>query len=127
MTRPRRTCPNPRCWKLQPCPDHPRIPYANAKRTGVIYYQTVRWKRESKAFLAEYPFCTAKTYKEAALLAGGGRPWTLCGDPATIVDHRIPHRGNYEAFWDRGNWSALCAPHHQVKTGRETRERVGAR
>ena len=118
MTRPTRPCPTPRCWRLQPCSKHPRIPYANAKRTGVIYYQTVRWKQERSDYLVANPRCVG--YQ-------AGLATSVCTARATVVDHRIPHRGNYEAFWDRGNWQSLCAPHHQVKTGRETRERIGTR
>lgn len=35
---------------------------------------------------------------------------------ATVVDHRIPHRGNELLFWDETNWQSLCAPcHNSVK------------
>ena len=36
----------------------------------------------------------------------------MCGAPATVVDHIIPHRGNKALFWDRYNWQALCATCH---------------
>ncbi len=39
--------------------------------------------------------------------------------PATDVDHRIPHRGNYALFWDHGNWQSLCKSCHSVKTATE--------
>jgi hypothetical protein len=26
----------------------------------------------------------------------------------TVVDHKIPHRGNEVLFWDQGNWQTLC-------------------
>lgn len=32
--------------------------------------------------------------------------------PATVVNHRIAHRGDQELFWDQGNWESLCASHH---------------
>ncbi len=123
-----RPCPTPRCPRLQPCTDHPRIPFANAQRTGVHLYQTSRWKRERKAFLAEHPHCNARAAAIGAYLpVGTAVPYaTHCDAPSTVVDHVIPHRGDEELFWRQDNWSALCRPHHQAKTGRETRERAKA-
>ena len=37
---------------------------------------------------------------------------------ATVVDHRVPHRGDKVLFWDRNNWDSLCKPCHDAKTGR---------
>ncbi len=31
---------------------------------------------------------------------------------ATVVDHKIPHKGDETLFWDRKNWQSLCKPHH---------------
>lgn len=31
---------------------------------------------------------------------------------AEVVDHVTPHKGDQALFWDRGNWQALCATHH---------------
>lgn len=42
-----------------------------------------------------------------------------CGEPATDVDHIVPHKGNHELFWDRDNWQALCHHCHSVKTATE--------
>ena len=40
-------------------------------------------------------------------------------EPATVVDHIVPHRGDLALFWDRrGNWQALCVDHHNRKTGK---------
>jgi 5-methylcytosine-specific restriction endonuclease McrA len=44
-------------------------------------------------------------------------------EPAAIVDHIKPHRGNLELFYDADNLAALCKPCHdrhkqrQEKTG----------
>lgn len=46
---------------------------------------------------------------------------------ATVVDHRVPHRGDEGLFWDRNNWQALCKAHHdgakqsEEKSGRKRR------
>ena len=30
----------------------------------------------------------------------------------TVVDHRIPHKGDQTLFWDTNNWQTLCKSHH---------------
>jgi 5-methylcytosine-specific restriction protein A len=42
-------------------------------------------------------------------------------EPATVVDHVVPHRGDQELFWDEANWAALCTRCHDRKTVREGR------
>lgn len=55
---------------------------------------TREWQKASKAFLA---------------LPGHERCVT-CGAPATVVDHRIAHKGNHFLFWDQSNWQPMCKP-----------------
>lgn len=39
---------------------------------------------------------------------------------ASVVDHKIPHRGDMNLFWDRANWQSLCsACHSSVKQKEE--------
>lgn len=63
---------------------------------------TKRWRRAATSFLSEHPLCVD------------------CNPPrfATVVDHRIPHRGNLSLFWDRDNWQSMCTLHHNEKTAR---------
>jgi 5-methylcytosine-specific restriction protein A len=58
-----------------------------------------RWQRERAAFLKLHPLCV------------------MCEEmgevvEATVVDHKIPHRGDQELMWDQDNWQPLCKPHH---------------
>ena len=46
----------------------------------------------------------------------------MCGQPATVVDHVTPHRGNAKLFWDRSNWQSLCTHHHNSAKQRQERE-----
>lgn len=64
---------------------------------------TGRWERERKVFLAKRPFCVR------------------CGDPATVVDHIVPHRGDRELFWRKSNWQPLCTSCHSSVKQREER------
>lgn len=64
------------------------------------------WRRARAAFLIQNPFCE-ECKKDKQLT------------PATVVDHRIPHKGNRALFWDKSNWQSLCKPHHDHKTATE--------
>jgi 5-methylcytosine-specific restriction endonuclease McrA len=39
--------------------------------------------------------------------------------PATVVDHKVPHRGDDALFWDSDNWQGLCATHHSSTKQRQ--------
>ena len=45
---------------------------------------------------------------------------------ATVVDHKIPHKGDQRLFWDPANWQSLCKPHHDRDKQREERGRFQA-
>lgn len=84
-----------------------RRPFATARRSSELY-RTARWKRERLAHLAANPCCVD------------------CRAPANTVDHEPPHRGDPAAFFDRRRYVSRCRTCHNVKTGRETRERANA-
>lgn len=42
-----------------------------------------------------------------------------CNQPATVVDHVVPHKGNQELFWLESNHQGLCKRCHDSKTARE--------
>lgn len=47
-------------------------------------------------------------------------------EPATLVDHIKPHRGDQAKFWDRANWQSCCAWHHnEVKKALEHKWDLG--
>jgi 5-methylcytosine-specific restriction enzyme A len=60
-----------------------------------------RWQRARRLFLADNPLCNR------------------CGQPATVVDHATPPRGDAELFWSQSNWRPMCKPCHDAKTARE--------
>lgn len=67
-----------------------------------------KWQQERKKFLAEHPLCE--------MCAATGHT-----APATVVDHKHPHRGNQDLFWDQSNWLALCVRHHNRDAQRRDR------
>lgn len=66
---------------------------------------TGAWDKAREGFLAKHPFCRR------------------CGDPAEVVDHITPHRGDKAVFWDRANWQPLCTPCHSGTKQREERRK----
>lgn len=71
-------------------------------------YNRKAWKVLRAAHLREHPFCVK-------CLARGIH--TL----GTIVDHRIPHRGNMDLFFDPHNLQTLCPPDHSSEKQLEER------
>lgn len=61
-----------------------------------------RWQKASKAYLQHHPLC--KDCQSRGLIVG-----------ATVVDHIIPHRGDWTIFWDSSNWQGLCFRCHNSR------------
>lgn len=68
-----------------------------------------RWQQASKGFLRSHPLCQCQDCLEGKVRL----------NPATVVDHIIPHEGNMDLFWDRNNWQAMSKPCHDKKTATE--------
>lgn len=77
--------------------------YDRSRPNSAKRLYNTEWKKQRTAFLIENPFC-AECRKSNQLVA------------AIVVDHRVPHRGNTELFWDKTNWQSLCKHHHDRKT-----------
>jgi len=65
-------------------------------------------QRARTAFLRDHPLCTGRACVENGRVT-----------PATVVDHKTPHRGDMALFWDRSNWQSLCKTCHDRKTATE--------
>ena len=65
-----------------------------------------QWQKAAKAFLQANPMCECPECKGVKRVA-------------TVVDHRIPHRGDVALFWDECNWQAMAKPCHDRKTASE--------
>ena len=80
-------------------------------------YQTDEWQLDLRpAQLLREPFC-----RECARLYPPGDPRHRT--PATVVDHIVPHCGDWDMFTDEGNLQSLCKHHHDIKTAQEQREK----
>ena len=66
-----------------------------------------RWQRVSKAFLRKHPLCECQDCKRLGEIKA-----------ATVVDHKIPHKGDMKLFWNRNNWQAMAKECHDHKTAK---------
>jgi 5-methylcytosine-specific restriction enzyme A len=82
-----------------------------AAQTYRRWYRTAQWRALRRAQLAREPLCR--------MCWEMGRATT-----ATIVDHRIPHRGDAALFFELDNLNSLCAPHHDATKQRHDRGRL---
>ena len=64
------------------------------------------WRKAREGYLRSHPLCECPD-------CDAGRKRVT---PATVVDHRVPHRGDQVLFWDRNNWQAMSKPCHDRKT-----------
>lgn len=64
-----------------------------------------RWHVARAEFLRQHPICMG-----CAVL---GNP-----EPATIVDHVEPHRGDKVKFWNTARWQGACDWHHRYVKSR---------
>lgn len=76
--------------------DHQR---SDAARSYRHLYGSTHWRRGRALFLAQHPLCRRCTDL--------GRVTA-----ATVVNHIVPHRGDWSLFRDWDNWEPLCKPHH---------------
>ncbi len=53
-----------------------------------------KWQQARADYLAANPVCVR------------------CGKPATVVNHKRPHKGDFKLFWSRSNWEPVCNPCH---------------
>ncbi len=85
----------------------------NSNERGYGY----KWQKVSKAFLRSHPLCQCPDCMEGEKQL----------KQSTVVDHKIPHRGDMQLFWDRSNWQAMAKDCHDSKTAKEDGGFRGAR
>ncbi|WP_137719339.1 HNH endonuclease signature motif containing protein [Methylobacillus flagellatus] len=115
-TKPPKPCKQAGCRALvyggAYCEDHAkqRRKQVEAQRgTSTQRGYGYKWQQASKGYLKQHPLCECEQ-----CLAG-----QLRLRQATVVDHKIPHRGDMTLFWDRQNWQAMNKSCHDSKTARE--------
>lgn len=87
-----------------------KVADANSWRSGKTSTQRgygYKWQKAREAFLKKHPICVYCQRDENRVTV------------ATVVDHRVPHRGDMALFWDSGNWMSLCERCHNTTKKRE--------
>lgn len=117
-------CTAPGCGKLVRdgsgrCEAHKRIEkQALDARRGTAHERgyTGAWQKARAHYLRAHPLCVRHQDRGEV-------------EPATVVDHIVPHRGDKALFWDSNNWQPLCKRCHDIKTATKDgglgRRRVG--
>jgi 5-methylcytosine-specific restriction endonuclease McrA len=94
-----------------------KVPNPNKYKSADFksWYQTKWWRIARKEWLKQHPHCA------------------ICLDldkvkTANVVDHRIPHRGDRNLFFNWLNLQSLCFFHHNsIKSALERNNTVGAK
>lgn len=82
-------------------PETPKRKGMHERRHQEPRYNSTRWRRYRRAYLATHPLCVE------------------CSGIATVVDHITPVRLGGE-FWQTDNHQAMCERCHNSKSGRES-------
>ena len=85
-------------------PDPPKRKAMHARRHKEPRYNSTKWRKYRRAFLALSPLCVE------------------CGRIAEVVDHIKPVRLGGD-FWQPLNHQALCHRCHNSKSGKESHQR----
>ena len=73
-----------------------------------------KWQQARAGYLRSHPLCVM-CQADGVI------------EPATVVDHIVPHEGDQALFWDKRNWQSLCATHHNSDKQRAERAERAAR
>ena len=65
-----------------------------------------KWQKARAVWLEQHPLCVMHAELGRVVLA-------------TVVDHKVPHRGDQALFWDRKNWQGLCKQCHDAHKQRQ--------
>ena len=68
---------------------------------------SARWAKVARNYLHFHPLCVA--CEKVGIV-----------QQAEQVDHILPHRGDYDLFWDADNLQGLCRRCHAKKTRKES-------
>lgn len=114
--KPLRPCRHAGCPELTRdgwCPKHRSRHQRRASADYHGWYMLPIWtKRLRPAQLLREPWC-----RECARVYPPDDPRHRTR--ATVVDHIVPHRGDWEKFIDPANHQSLCKRHHDQKTALE--------
>lgn len=108
----KRRCLHPHCNALVSsgyCSEHQPEKRERSEQAAEWHalYNNGRWRAYRLAFLASHPLCVNPFGRHGQF------------EVATVVDHRIAHKGDIELFWSESNHQSLCSRCHGYKTAKE--------
>ena len=111
--RPLRPCAYPSCPELVQsgrCDKHKQEnrDYDRHRGSSTERGYNERWRKYRLAFLKLHPLCECPECRQNGEIT-----------PANVVDHIIPHKADYDLFWDTNNHQAMSKHHHDRKTAQE--------
>lgn len=80
--------------------------WRNGKETSAQRGYGYKWQKAREGWLRAHPKCVM--CDEKGILTA-----------ATVVDHKTPHRGDQDLFWNRDNWQSLCKACHDGEKRRQ--------
>ena len=105
--KPKRPCKHIGCNELVSygyCDKHrPIQQYDKYRSSAAERGYDSRWRKVREGYLLYHPLCVECSKVNII-------------EPATVVDHIVPHRGDKRLFWDKSNWQSLCKRCHDKKT-----------
>lgn len=106
--KPLRECAHPGCHELTTenrCPKHKRPAYYAPRETSNERGYNYKWGKAREGYLAHHPFCEECLLENKKIIA-------------TVVHHKVAHKGDTKLFWDKNNWQPLCKWHHDKHTAK---------
>lgn len=114
----RRPCAHPGCGRLATsgshCDMHRRAPdrmHDQQRGSSAERGYNARWRKARETYLRRHPLCVHCAEQSRV-------------EPATVVDHITPHKGDSMLFWDTDNWQALCRRCHNAWKQRLERQQA---
>lgn len=109
--RPKKPCTKVGCTNLTSdgtsrCEHHKVVERTRTRNNDYTSMYNYQWKKIRARFLKENPLCVY-CMREGRV------------EPANVVDHIKPHKGDKELFFDYDNYQSLCYSCHNRKTAKE--------
>jgi len=95
----------------------------NSTQRGYGY----KWQQARAGFLLKHPHCVLCLEAMGVTAAEPAAQALACYNKgqlppiATVVDHKVAHRGDMKVFWDKSKWQSLCKTCHDSHAQRRDR------
>lgn len=118
ISAPKRPCTRPGCGELQPCSKHstPKQSYDRQRGSAAQRGYGYAWQKYRAWFVVQVDCSVCG--RNHAICEGKCREQGIVS-VTFAVDHKTPHRGDRQLFWDHHNHQGLCEQEHNAKAAEE--------